>query len=72
MEHLVLRVHRNLAPHLKSVIGVWLCVQYDTYAPVATAAVRSFHAAFNEEKRAEVVMFCRKELVEVNLFCSFC
>ena len=60
-------VGRNLAPHLKSVIGVWLCAQYDTYAPVASAAVNSFQAAFSDNKRIEAIMFCRKELLQVHV-----
>ena len=68
MEQLVLRVRRNLAPHLRSVIGSWLCCQFDTYAPVASAAQRAFSAAFSEEKQIEAIMFCKKDLVEVGSF----
>lgn len=69
MEQLVLRVGRNLAPHLRYVIGPWLCAQYDTYALVASSGKKSFQAAFSEEKQAGVIKFCRKELFEVCL-CS--
>lgn len=65
MEQLVLRVGRNLAPHLRYVIGPWLCSQFDTYAVVASSGRKSFQAAFSDEKQAEVIMFCRKELFEV-------
>ena len=65
MEQLVLRVGRNLAPHLRYIIGPWLCTQFDTYAVVASSARKSFHAAFSEEKQTDVIMFCRKELFEV-------
>ena len=65
MEQLVLKVGRNLAPHLRYVIGPWLCAQFDTYAVVASSGKRSFQAAFSDEKQAEVIMFCRKELFEV-------
>ncbi|PFX16827.1 E3 ubiquitin-protein ligase listerin, partial [Stylophora pistillata] len=64
MEQLVLRVGRNLAPHLRYIIGPWLCTQFDTYAVVASSARKSFHAAFSEEKQTDVIMFCRKELFE--------
>lgn len=67
MEQLVLRVGRNLAPHLRYVIGPWLCAQYDTYALVASSGKKSFQAAFSEEKQAGVIKFCRKELFEVCL-----
>lgn len=65
MEQLVLRVGRNLAPHLRYVIGPWLCAQYDTYAVVASSGRKSFQAAFSEEKQDGVIRFCRKELFEV-------
>lgn len=65
MEQLVLRVGRNLAPHLRYIIGPWLCSQFDTYAVVASSGIKSFQAAFSEEKQVEVIMFCRKELFEV-------
>lgn len=65
MEQLVLKVGRNLAPHLRYVIGPWLCAQFDTYAVVASSGKKSFQAAFSDEKQAEVIMFCRKELFEV-------
>ncbi|KAJ7383932.1 listerin E3 ubiquitin protein ligase 1 [Desmophyllum pertusum] len=64
MEQLVLRVGRNLAPHLRYIIGPWLCSQFDTYAVVASSGKKSFKTAFSEEKQIEVIMFCRKELFE--------
>ena len=77
MEQLVLRVGRNLAPHLRYIIGPWLCTQFDTYAVVASSARKSFHAAFSEEKQTDVIMFCRKDLFEVCMFlqvvnCIYC
>lgn len=65
MEQLVLRVGRNLAPHLRYIIGPWLCSQFDTYPTVASSGRKSFLAAFSEEKQADVILFCRKELFEV-------
>lgn len=64
MEQLVVRVGRNLAPHLRYIIGPWLYSQFDTYPVVASSGRKSFLAAFSEEKQAEVIMFCRKELFE--------
>lgn len=74
MGRLVLKVGRNLAPHLRYVIGPWLCAQFDTYAVVASSGKKSFQAAFSDEKQAEVIMFCRKELFEVcfHHFFVFC
>ena len=65
MEQLVLRVGRNLAPHLRYVIGPWLCAQFDTYPVVASSARKAFQAAFSEEKQSEAIVYCRKELIEV-------
>ena len=65
MNQMASRVGRNLAPHLKSFMGVWLCCQCDTYSPVASAAQKAFGVAFAENKQAEVLGFCKKEIVEV-------
>ena len=66
MEQLVLQVGRKLAPHLKTVIGAWLCAQSDPYAPVASAAGRAFQAAFSESKRMEALVFCKHEIIHVS------
>lgn len=66
MIQLVKRVGRNLAPHLKSLMGVWLCAQFDSYATVASAAQHAFKAAFSEAKQNEALMFCRLGLCEVS------
>jgi hypothetical protein len=65
MNQMASRVGRNFAPHLKSVMGVWMCSQCDAYLPVATAAQKAFTAAFSENKQAEVLGFCKKEINEV-------
>ncbi|XP_028412212.1 E3 ubiquitin-protein ligase listerin-like [Dendronephthya gigantea] len=64
MNQMTTRVGRNFAPHLKSVMGVWLCSQCDTYLPVATAAQNAFNASFTDSKQAEVLGFCKKEINE--------
>ena len=46
-------------------MGVWMCSQCDAYLPVATAAQKAFTAAFSENKQAEVLGFCKKEINEV-------
>lgn len=38
----VVKAKRNLAPHLKTLIGPWFTSQYDTYPPAASAAVLAF------------------------------
>lgn len=69
MLQVVQQVGRNLAPHLKTLIGTWLCAQFDNYAPVASTAQRAFQAAFSEAKQIEALMFCRVGLCEVrNIF----
>ena len=65
MNQMTSRVGRNFAPHLKSVMGIWLCCQCDSYQPVATAAQKGFNTAFSENKQAEVLGFCKKEIHEV-------
>lgn len=69
MNQMTTRVGKNLAPHLKSVMGVWLCAQCDTYMPVATAAQNAFAASFSQDKQAEVLGFCKKEINEVLDMC---
>lgn len=41
----VIKAKRNLAPHLKTLIGPWFTAQYDTYPPAASAAVSAFEAS---------------------------
>ncbi|EDO46720.1 predicted protein [Nematostella vectensis] len=64
MEQLMFRVGRGLAPHLKSVISIWMSAQFDTYAPVSSAAQRSFQAAFAPEKQKSAIVFCKEVLCE--------
>lgn len=60
------RVGRNLAPHLKSLIGCWYLSQYDTYAPVATMASVAFQASFPAaEKRRDAINYCSAEITNV-------
>uniref|UniRef100_A0A9J7YSF3 E3 ubiquitin-protein ligase listerin n=1 Tax=Cyprinus carpio carpio TaxID=630221 RepID=A0A9J7YSF3_CYPCA len=54
-EQLVLKVKRNLAPYLKSIMGHWLISQCDTYSPAASAASTAFQAAFPLNKQPEVL-----------------
>lgn len=43
----VLKARRNLAPYLKQLAGPWFTSQYDTYAPAASAATKSFEVILN-------------------------
>ncbi|KAI7793222.1 putative E3 ubiquitin-protein ligase listerin [Triplophysa rosa] len=64
-EQLVLKVKRNLAPYLKSIMGHWLISQCDTYSPAASAASAAFNAAFPLNKQPEAVSFCKDEVLNV-------
>ncbi|XP_020778547.1 E3 ubiquitin-protein ligase listerin [Boleophthalmus pectinirostris] len=64
-EQLVLKVRRNLAPFLKSLMGHWILSQCDTYTPAASAAWRAFQAAFSPTKQPEALSFCKEEILSV-------
>jgi len=64
-EQLVLRVRRNLAPHLKSIMGSWLVSQCDGHAPAASAAKAAFQCAFPPAKQTEALVFCKNEILAV-------
>uniref|UniRef100_A0A3Q2YAX3 E3 ubiquitin-protein ligase listerin n=1 Tax=Hippocampus comes TaxID=109280 RepID=A0A3Q2YAX3_HIPCM len=65
LEQLVLKVHRSLAPFLKSLMGHWILSQCDTYTPAASAARRAFQAAFSAAKQPEALSFCKDEILNV-------
>ncbi|KAE8722748.1 E3 ubiquitin-protein ligase listerin [Hibiscus syriacus] len=57
MTNLVTAVGRDLAPHLKSLMGPWWFSQFDPSSEVSQAAKRSLQAAFPvQEKRLEALM----------------
>ena len=58
---------RALAPQLKIIISSWMKSQFDQYAPAASAARKSFDITFPDDKKKDVVSFCRKGLL---LVCS--
>ena len=68
---IVTKVGRNLAPKLKLVIAAWLISQFDSYAPAASEAQKSFELSFSNKKRKEVLVFCKSELFEVSTAFSF-
>eukprot|EP00803_Ostreobium_quekettii_P005329 evm.model.scf_804.2 EVM.evm.TU.scf_804.2 scf_804:8274-25915(+) len=61
---LVLRVKRELAPHLKLLMGSWWLSQHDVHKEVARAAKTTFEAAFSEQKRKEAVLMYHQELLK--------
>ena len=52
---LQLRAGKQLVPHLKDLIGVWLCAQYDTHRDVAALARLSFERFLPHEKRKKLL-----------------
>ncbi|KAL1788946.1 E3 ubiquitin-protein ligase listerin [Sigmodon hispidus] len=64
-EKLILKVKKQLAPYLKSLMGYWLMAQCDTYPPAATAAKDAFEAAFPPSKQPEAIAFCKEEITSV-------
>nr|GMD73243.1 E3 ubiquitin-protein ligase listerin [Ipomoea batatas] len=64
-------VGRDLAPHLKSLMGPWWLSQFDSAIEVSQAAKRSFQGAFpTHEKRQDVLILCISEIfiyIEENL-----
>lgn len=64
-------VGRDLAPHLKFLMGPWWFSQFDSTLEVSQAAKRSFQAAFQApDKRLEALMLCTNEIftyIEENL-----
>ncbi|KAJ8412537.1 hypothetical protein AAFF_G00128730 [Aldrovandia affinis] len=64
-QQLILKVKRNLAPYLKSIMGYWLIAQCDTYSPAASAANLAFEAAFPLSKQAEALGFCKEEVLNI-------
>ncbi|XP_059429493.1 E3 ubiquitin-protein ligase listerin [Corylus avellana] len=63
MTNLVVAVGRDLAPHLKSLMGPWWFSQFDPVFEVSQAAKRSLQAAFQaQEKRLDALMLCTNEI----------
>lgn len=63
MTSLVITVGRDLAPHLKSLMGPWWFSQFDSNSEVSQAAKRSLQAAFPaQEKRLDALLICATEV----------
>lgn len=61
---IVSQAGKNIAPHLKQMVPMWIMSQYDTYAPVASIAVHSFEKSFPAHKQQDVFNFCHNELLD--------
>ncbi|CAN1266381.1 E3 ubiquitin-protein ligase listerin [Linum perenne] len=63
MTNLVVTVGRDIAPHLKSLMGPWWFSQFDPVSEVSLAAKRSLQAAFPaQEKRLDAFILCTTEI----------
>ncbi|GFR72211.1 E3 ubiquitin-protein ligase listerin [Elysia marginata] len=58
------RTGKAMAPHLKSIMGMWVVSMCDTYPTVASAANLAFTARFPGAKQGEAIRFCLSEIVE--------
>ncbi|UJR36748.1 hypothetical protein I4U23_029463 [Adineta vaga] len=59
-----MRMKKNLLPHLKTILPIWLMAQCDSYAPAASKAKFLYEKLFSgETKQAEVVFFARNEIM---------
>jgi hypothetical protein len=63
MTNLVSVVGRDLAPHLKTLMGPWWFSQFDPVHEVSQAAKRSLQAAFPaQERRLDALVLCTSEI----------
>lgn len=63
MTTLVTSVGRDLAPHLKTLMGPWWFAQFDPASEVSQAAKRSLQAIFPaQEKRLDALILCTTEI----------
>ncbi|KAK4274883.1 hypothetical protein QN277_018048 [Acacia crassicarpa] len=64
MTNIVTLIGRDLALHLKTLIGPWWFSQFDPVPEISLAAKRSFQAAFPaQEKRLDALVLCTKEIL---------
>ena len=67
MNILAMRLHRQLAPHLKKLMAYWLLSICDPYPTVATAAQQAFNSAFSAAKQAQALSFCQEAILDVSI-----
>ena len=62
--NLIVAVKKEIAPHLKSIMGCWWMAQSDSHAPTSTAALKAFKAAFPVvDKQKKALLFCQQEII---------
>ncbi|XP_059177015.1 E3 ubiquitin-protein ligase listerin-like [Physella acuta] len=64
LQSLADRSGKSLAPHLKSIMGMWMMTMCDTYPTVSSAANTAFTSTFSGNKQREAIHFCRVEVIE--------
>ncbi|XP_022154880.1 E3 ubiquitin-protein ligase listerin isoform X2 [Momordica charantia] len=63
MTNLVIAAGRDIAPHLKSLMGPWWFSQFDSVSEVSQSAMQSLQAAFPaQEKRVDALILCTTEI----------
>lgn len=63
MTNLVMAAGREIAPHLKSLMGPWWFSQFDSVSEVSQSAMQSLQAAFPaQEKRVDALILCTSEI----------
>ncbi|KAG6607353.1 E3 ubiquitin-protein ligase listerin, partial [Cucurbita argyrosperma subsp. sororia] len=63
MTNLVIAAGREIAPHLKSLMGPWWFSQFDSVSEVSQSAMQSLQAAFPaQEKRVDALILCTTEI----------
>ncbi|XP_068219475.1 E3 ubiquitin-protein ligase listerin isoform X2 [Palaemon carinicauda] len=61
---IVIQVGKHLAPHLRAVMPTWLLAMVDPHTPAALTSSKAFQEAFSVEKRAEVLLFTCKAIMD--------
>ena len=62
---LIVKVGKNIAPHLKQMMAAWILCLHDPYPLPSLAANSSFHSAFSPCKQPEALSYCRNEIINV-------
>ena len=65
LHQLCIRLRRDLAPHLRSLMAAWLLAQCDPYAPCASEAQAAFQDAFPPAKQGDALDYCKNEVFTV-------
>lgn len=61
-EKLCLKVHKSIAPHLKTIMPYWILAQSDVYESASTKAQLSFKNVFSPQKQPEVINYAKQEI----------